>query len=327
MPIALGMSETRDLTSLKAILPVTALLALAAAMPATAAAGGPIAKSRSTVVRGAPGSSKTLTVRCPRGTDAVAGGYRLSNHISEQGQTSALLPYESLRAGPRRWRVSAYKVGPATTAERLTAVAKCRPRGAPLRVGLARSTVTNFGGGTSEDGVFSLASSTASCPAGTRPLSGGFRISINGAAAAARADGPPVAGVFGSRASGRGWEITAVRLWPGEMRIKSLAYCGAQRILRRSRRFRHEADGVAHAFSSPSCPGRAAALAGGFYSRFVNNPSGGGGIDIAATFPISSGPKGKRLWRLTGYPVGDIPSPITTYVYCAAASRKGHARG
>jgi hypothetical protein len=320
------MSETRELTPLKAILPVAAVLAaLGAAMPATAAAGL-IAKSRSVTVRGAPGSSRTLKVRCPKGTAAVAGGYRLSNHISERGPTSALLPYESLRAGPRRWRVSVYKVGPASTAEKLTAVARCRRKGAPVRVGLARSSVTNFGGGTSGDGVFSLASSTASCPAGTRPLSGGFRISINGAAAAAKADGPPVAGVFGSRASGRGWEITAVRLWPGVMRMKSLAYCGPERVQRRSRRFRHEADGVAHPFSSPSCPRRTAALSGGFYSRFVNAPSGGGGIDIAATFPISSSPNGRR-WRLTGYPVGDVPSPITSYVYCSAAGRKVHSRG
>ncbi len=289
-------------------------------VPTTAA--GMITKSRSAVLRGAPGSSKTLTVRCPKGSEAVAGGYRLTNHISETGPTSALLPYSSLRAGKRRWRVSAYKVGPPNRAERLTAVASCRRGTAPVSVGVARSTVTNLGGGTSGDGVFSLASLTASCPAGTHALSGGFRISINGAAAAAAADGPPVTGVFGSRASARGWELNAVRLWPGMMRMKALAYCGAERILRRSKRFRHKADGVAHAFSSPSCPGRSSALSGGFYSRFVSNPSGGGGIDVAATFPISSSRKGKRRWGLTGYPIGDIPSPITSYVYCAAAGRK-----
>ena len=201
-------------------------------------------------------------MKCPRGTEAIAGGYRLTNHIDISGPTSsALLPYSSRRAGKMRWQVSAYKFGPSSKPERLTALAYCQRRADSLSVAVARSTLTvnSFDDSSSVGAALAFATATAPCPAGTRALSGGFRISVNGSATSA--DGPPVAMVFGSRAAGNGWELTAARLRRGTMRFKAVAYCGADRVLRRSRTVRFKGDGRPTPSSVPpvrgtrrSCP-------------------------------------------------------------------------
>lgn len=48
-----------------------------------------------------------------------------------------------------------------------------------------------------------------------------------------------------------------------------------------------------------------------------------GDVSGGATFPISSFLKKPGSWALTGFPQGDVRSPLTSYAYCAAAKPKG----
>jgi hypothetical protein len=83
--------------------------------------------SRTVIAVGAPnaqhGSVSSVTAKCPRRTQVLDGGYSVQG-LSVGDPGSLFVPYESVRAGARTWRVSAvhFYAGPAT----LTAVAYCR---------------------------------------------------------------------------------------------------------------------------------------------------------------------------------------------------------
>lgn len=293
---------------------LTVLLGLMLVPPAAPAKT--IVRTHSTWLRGPIGQTRTVTVICPRGTEAISGGYRLTNHIDISGPaSSALLPYSSRRAGKRRWKVSVYKAGLGKEPERLTALADCRRPAERLRVGVARSTLLVSSFNDADIAPVAVGTVTAPCPTGTRPLAGGFRISVDGASTLV--DGPPPAVVFGSRAVGSGWELTAARLRPGPMRLKSFAYCGTERVLRRSRTVRRKGDGRVHRVESPACPRKTSLLSGGFLARLVTVKNKSGGTSSGGTFPVGSSLKRSGGWAVTGFSQGDFPSPLTSYAYCS----------
>ena len=202
---------------------VTAALALgvAAALPAAAAADQPptiTTVTASKVVHGPTGSIGSATAHCPRGTRVISGGY------ASTFRAGALLPFASMRSGPRTWRVSAYRVGGGGGNLRLTTYAKCGDHLGPLTRVIAKTSVP------SPSGHVALRTLRPRCPGDDFALSGGFKVTVNGRS---NPNSPPVAVIFGSRAAGHAWAVTAVRLASGESQLTAFAYCAAERPFKR----------------------------------------------------------------------------------------------
>ena len=87
----------------RTILLVALTLALTSAAPAaapgTSRPQSVLTVSASQVVRGPTGTIGSATAHCPRGTRAISGGY------DSTFRAGALLPFASIRSGPRSWRV------------------------------------------------------------------------------------------------------------------------------------------------------------------------------------------------------------------------------
>ena len=130
------------------------------------------------------GGLETLTPRCPRGSEAVSGGFETPG--SGQNQVAVL---ESRRIKDRAWRVTGE--GTSLSEARLNAFVNC----AKEKLGLSAKRATDR---TSQD-ITDLAA-TARCKKGQRAVSGGFAVKGEGAYVT----------VFRSRRAGkRGWKAAA----------------------------------------------------------------------------------------------------------------------
>ncbi len=200
---------------------LTALVAAALAPAVASAAEAPaiVTVSAKEVVRGPIGATGAATARCPRGTRVLSGGY------DSTFSSGALLPHVSMRTGPRSWRVSAYRIGGGRGKLRLTAYAKCGEHPGPLPSASARTTVPT------PPGHVALRTLRPRCPGGRFALSGGFKLTVPGRFGP---NSSPAAVVFGSRAEGREWAVTATRLAPsGESKLTAYAYCTPDRPYKR----------------------------------------------------------------------------------------------
>jgi hypothetical protein len=112
-----------------------------------------------------PGETKTVTVRCPSGQFLVSGGFQRTDFRSDGGDYIT----ESRAAGDNAWTVSGHAYG--TGSGELTAIAYCVRMRTPVLTEVASSPAP-VGAGSS------AATTTPTCPAGKRMVTGGF--SMNG---------------------------------------------------------------------------------------------------------------------------------------------------
>jgi hypothetical protein len=228
---------------------VLLVLALLAAPAGAGQSKVPGQAAEKTTVTGPIGAVRTVMVTCPRRTTAIWGGWR----TGKVGPTTGALGiFESRRAGPRQWRVSA-QVVQAAGSHPLQVLAFCS-RGAPLRVAAQTSQLTLTGSGDAVGG-------SATCPSHMRAVSGGFHFSP-------RLD--TTSFVSGSyRVRRRSWR-TEVRGPAGAAtRLTSTAYCGrgASPVARRgSVRLRPDPFTIGGE-GTPPCPRLRSPLSGGF--RFI----------------------------------------------------------
>ena len=251
--------------------------------------------SASKVIHGPTGSIGSATAHCPRGTRVISGGY------DSNFRAGALLPFASMRSGPRTWRVSAYRVGGGGGNLKLTAYAKCGDHLGPLTRVSEKVSVR------SPPGHVALRTLRPRCPGGDFALSGGFKITVNGRS---NPNSPPVAVIFGSRAAGHAWAVTAVRLASGESQLTAFAYCAADRPFKRG------ISGIFPATKRPRpqrltalCPRGMSAASGGFLAHFPMGAARG------VMIPVTSHPLGGRRWTSTGAPQ-NANSFFSAYAYC-----------
>ena len=284
----------------RTILLVALTLALASAAPAAASATSRpqsvLTVSASQVVRGPTGTIGSATAHCPRGTRVISGGY------DSTFRAGALLPFASIRSGPRSWRVSAYRVAGGSGKLKLTAYAKCGDHPGPLASVSQKTTAP------APPGHIALRTLRPRCPAGGFALAGGFKISVNGRL---NPNAPPVAIILGSRAAGQAWAVTATRLAPsGESKLTAFAYCAAERPFKR---------GISGIFPAGKrarphrltalCPRGMSAASGGFLAHFPMGAARG------VMIPVTSHPAGERRWTSTGVPQ-NADSFFSAYAYC-----------
>jgi hypothetical protein len=298
-----ALSTIRRSSGTLIVLGAAAVAALSSA-PGAAASQGFQTATATKKVSGPPGSTGSVTAHCPTGTHVLSGGYDSTFSNGPHGSGVGLLPHASRRVGPRAWRVSAYKVGDRNDTVELTAVARCGSGVGHLESSTAKIAVP------SPRGNLGLRTASAHCPAGRYPVSGGFRMSINGRTGAGP-NSPPIAIVLGSRSTGRSWAVTAARLvQTGESQLTSYAYCGTDRPVTRAKSAIFRSGNLPHHLTTSPCPWGTLAVGGGFLAHFPMGPAPG------VMLPITSSLGGPRRWTLTGLANGR--SFVSAYVYCLA---------
>jgi hypothetical protein len=121
-----------------------------------------------------PGQTKTVTARCPKGQSLVSGGFQRTDFRSDGGDYVT----ESHAVGTNAWVVSGHAYG--TGSGELTAIAYCVRMKRPILSEVASSPAPVTAGG-------SATTTTPTCPAGKRMVTGGF--STNGSTSALFAAG------------------------------------------------------------------------------------------------------------------------------------------
>jgi hypothetical protein len=150
-----------------------ALIAVGAfALAAALAAAKVETRSNSTTI--ASHQTGSTTAKCPKGSEAVAGGFA-SPGFDPTFMGPAILDVASTRAGQRRWRTRGFnfggpvvlpkdKRGVATTTGKLIGFTYCNADKPGLKVESGSASVPPFANG----------SATAKCPSGSEAVSGGF---------------------------------------------------------------------------------------------------------------------------------------------------------
>ena len=179
----------------------------------------------------------------------------------------------------------------------MTAYAYCRPWGKRL-VTVSGSTTL----GSNDDGTV-----TASCPSGTRAISGGF-------------EGLSSGGIFlihsSHRTSQRTWSATGVNFGSGTVAdFTAPVYCveGGKRLKvdSASTTVPAIAGGVyGTAATTAKCPKRRRVLSGGFEGTVSD------GTTIGDVFPHTSRKAGARRWRVEAINSSMNPGELTAYAYC-----------
>jgi hypothetical protein len=116
-------------------------------------------KSRSTTIPN--NETQSVTARCPKGGEAVSGGFDADSDASNFNGT---FPLESRRVGKRKWKVTAASFSPPDGAD-ITVSAYC----AKHAVGLKKKSAT-----TSTSSQEENIAAKARCKKGQQAISGGF---------------------------------------------------------------------------------------------------------------------------------------------------------
>ncbi len=182
------------------------------------------------------GAVSNATATCPEGKQAVGGGYSASLTPANR-----LFVISSFRSAPNAWTVAAVLSSGTGAA---TAFAYCRNAGKPVTDSTATGTVPSGGG--------QVGDATASCPAGTHLISGGFQV-----------DKGVGSGQFAVPTANIGintnpsWLVQAVNNVTGVRTITAHAYCMAKIAAPRYVNATASptlAMGATGALSSPPCP-------------------------------------------------------------------------
>ena len=163
----------------------------------------PALSFRTKIVSLRSGSPGAATARCPRGTEAVSGGFRSPDAAGGERQVFGVA---SRRVGDRKWKVFAYN-NDDSHHQRLVAVAECDNHQPGLKTESKRVKVR----------LTRTRTATAHCGRGHKALSGGFAGVVNG-----NGSGPFP---FKSKRTKRGWRASAVGNGAGTHPFKVFAYC------------------------------------------------------------------------------------------------------
>jgi hypothetical protein len=168
----------------------------------------PKLKTKSTSTTIPNNETRSVSARCPKGGEAVSGGFDAEIDASNFNGT---FPLESRRAGKRKWKVTAYSFSPPDGAD-ITVYAYC----AKHAVGLKKQSVTTSTASQEEN-----IAGKARCKKGQEPISGGFGAPEDGNS------GAYVEPFESRRAGKRGWKAaTGAYADPGSTVDWSVyAYC------------------------------------------------------------------------------------------------------
>ena len=232
------------------------------------------------------------TATCPKGTRVVSGGYTTS---APSMPNHWLNVSESQRVGERAWRVAGAEHFAGV--DTLTAYAYCQAFRGKITTRSAQIAMP----GTAD----ASAVVQASCPSGTRAISGGFATELSTASDSSYVSRAIAAG-------GNRWVVDATRLAGSAARtLHAHAYCADVGV---KKRFEDAAVtgplGSAHTATTPACPKGTTARGGGF----ATSTPVGGLLDAALVY------ESRRVgasWTATAAPSsGGTSITLVTDAYC-----------
>lgn len=251
-----GSARARRIVTVATAITGLVVLAGTPALAAKQKAGAKLKTATATAAASGGFDVATATAACPGGTKVVAGGYTttvpsLPNHW--------LNIYESQRVGAGAWRVSGAEYFPLGTDE-LTAYAYCQAFKGKIKARSAQVAIPT----TADQSTVVQ----ASCPSGTKAVSGGFATEAANASDAGFVTRSIAAG-------GTRWVVDATRLTGAAGRsLFSHVYCAG--VAKLSKRFEDIAVvgpiGSEHTATTPACPKKTTARGGGFAT---STPIGG----------------------------------------------------
>jgi hypothetical protein len=276
----------------------------------------PVTVVSATKSTSADGELVTVTATCPAGQLAVGGGFTAPLLTSGTTLTDLTIVYESRRIGDNSWQVSGGREhsGGAAPTLPLTASADCRTatlkkkKGKKKRKTLRITEVSATGPAATSA---AQSSATASCPAGTQAIGGGF----SSAPEPTLTGSTSFAVFFDSyQSSQTSWQSAFTESGSTARSVTSYVYCAAGLKLTEG-----TATGTLPASSmagiqfmtlaSLDCPRRQALLGGGFNST----PPGPGG-----PLPILAGSAAAGAsWHFTVYNLSTVPDSLTSHNICA----------
>jgi hypothetical protein len=185
----------------------------------------------------APGASATATVACPAGTTVVGGGYSTTPLSDANG----VLVYESRRVG-NSWIATGVRPSGATGFGAVTVEAYCRKHVKPATEASGFAVLPAY-----TPGSFGTGTAVARCPAGEKPVAGGFRgnapLPLNGVVLPASSH---------RTSDNSGWEAAGINSQAVSDGMIAYAYC-AKRGLTEVGSPITVPDGIGFA-DSPPCP-------------------------------------------------------------------------
>jgi hypothetical protein len=141
---------------------------------------------------------------------------------------------------------------------------------------------------------------SASCPAGTVPISGGYRFT-NGAHGTGAA--------FRSRKVSGGWQVGGYNGGPGTSAFTAFVYCQRHGPLLETRSSSTTIPKFTRGSVQAVCPTGTRVLSGGFDGHLTMSPSPRVALPIASTRMGNS-------WRVAGAAGGTPTSTLTGFAYC-----------
>lgn len=245
----------------------------------------------------------SATVRCPRGTGVIAGGFG-SPGFTPGSNGPAVARIGSKRVGKRKLITTGYNFGDKSGV--LNSIAYCSRAGRKVRVASYKTFV-----GPQSAGV-----AVATCPGRSRVVGGGFASPGFSASAS-----PRVITLTSKRVGLNGWRVEGFNVGddngnrsdPHPGTLISYAFCldDAPRISVRHKRTSTATKGHLKSIKI-RCPRRMRALSGGFDGNIYlsANATGSGAI-------VSKRASHGRAWTVSALSISDSRSAkVTGYAYC-----------
>jgi hypothetical protein len=252
-------------------------------------AGAAIQTSYESVTIGS-GGTQSVEARCAAGTVPVSAGFAASQFTFLGG---GIVPFASMRLADGSRATGTNAGGPP---RHLTTYANCDTQ--PLAIVTRGSQLVQLPAGSQR-------SAAVSCPAGSVPISGGYRFanSSNGTGAAVL-----------SRRVHRGWEVAGYNGGPGPSALMAYVYCQRNAAPLQGQFSKQTLVRFSHGGADARCPDGTRTVSGGFNGH-LSMPSG----SLRVALPYASRRVG-NTWRVTAASADAPTATLTAFAYCEATS-------
>jgi len=234
--------------------------------------------------------TRSVSATCPKGEHVTFGGV-VAQFVAPPHSGAIVLPEGGRRTAPDRWTVTGTSAS-AVTGSRLAAVAYC-DRGSVPAIASKSVAVPGLAEG----------SATATCPAGTIVVGGGFN-------AGASSDHQELVLRLDALSS-RQWIVTVLNIASASTTLTSLAYC-ATRVAPVEHATTVNLSAHKGATARVSCPKGTSIVFGGL---LANSPVVG--HKAARIAPFSWTAASTTQWVVTAYNAGDASGSVDAFAYCS----------
>jgi hypothetical protein len=238
------------------------------------------------------GEGRVITAKCPKGSEAVSGGWRATNALVGPEIT------ESSRASTREWSITAVRSTSFPDGSKVTLEVYCDTREPGLEAVIDSVTA-----------VSGVTTATAECAEGSAARSGGFK---QPTAETADPEDFVWKATTESRRLGdegddaRAWQASWADFDSGQT-LEAIAYCGKPGALKHKQGSASLGDnGSSSAATATTKKCKRPANAGGFLASHIDN----------GNFVVQRLVRKGQRWSATGIDFGHLNDVINVYAFC-----------